>query len=171
MAIREIRKLKDEILYKKAKDVEVIDDKIKELVVDMIDTLYKYDGIGLAANQIGVLKKIVVYDTDYIKDGGVKNPQIIINPIITKTSKQMVTTEEGCLSFPDLFGYVDRHEKITIEALNIDGKKVTINANNITAVVLQHELDHLEGRVFVDIAYDTYVGEKEEASKDKKKNK
>lgn len=171
MAVREIRKLKDEILYKKSREVEKIDDKIKEIAEDMIDTLYKYDGIGIAACQVGILKRIVVYDTDYIKEGGVRNPKIIINPVITKSSKQMVTTEEGCLSFPDLFGYVDRHEKITVEAKDIKGNKVIIHAKDIDAVVLQHEIDHLDGKVFVDIAYNTYVGEKEDNTKDKKKNK
>ncbi|MEG1705354.1 MAG: peptide deformylase [Clostridia bacterium] len=172
MAIREIRKLKDEILYKQAKDIEIIDDKIKDLAQDMIDTLYKYDGIGLAANQIGILKKIVVYDTEYVKEGEKRNPKVIINPVITKSSKKMIVTEEGCLSFPDLFGYVDRHETVTVEALDLNGKKIVINAKEILSVVLQHELDHLQGKVFVDVAYDTYYGEREETSKGKKnKNK
>jgi len=171
MAVREIRKSKDELLYKKSREVDKIDDKIKEIADDMIETMYKYDGIGLAACQVGVLKRIVVYDIDYIKDEGVRAPKILINPIITKSSKQMVTTEEGCLSFPDLFGCVDRHEKITVEATNIKGNKITIHAKDIESVVLQHELDHLDGRVFVDIAYDTYIGEKEENTKDKKKVK
>jgi len=168
MAVREIRKAKDELLYKKSREVDKIDDKIKEIADDMIETMYKYDGIGLAACQVGVLKRIVVYDIDYIKDEGVKAPKILINPVITKSSRQMVTTEEGCLSFPDLFGCVDRHEKITIEATNIKGNKITIHAKDIESVVLQHELDHLDGRVFVDIAYDTYIGEKEDNTKDKK---
>lgn len=171
MAVRVIRKLKDELLYKKSREVDKIDDKIKEIVNDMIETMYKHDGIGLAACQVGVLKRIVVYDIDYIKDEGVKTPKVLINPVITKSSRQMVTTEEGCLSFPDLFGCVDRHEKITVEATNLKGNKITINASNIESVVLQHELDHLDGRVFVDIAYDTYVGEKEDNTKDKKKPK
>jgi len=169
MAVREIRKLKDELLYKRSREVEQIDDKIKEITEDMIETMYKYDGIGIAACQVGDLKRIVVYDIDYIKDDGVKSPKILINPTITKSSRQMVTTEEGCLSFPDLFGCVDRHEKITIEATNIKGNKITINAKDIESVVLQHELDHLDGKVFVDIAYDTYVGEKEDNTKEKKK--
>jgi len=171
MAVREIRKTKDELLYKNARDVDVIDDKIKELVEDMIETMYKYDGIGLAASQVGVLKRIVVYDVDYIKEDGKKNPQVLINPIITKSSKQMVTTEEGCLSFPDLFGYVDRHEKVTVEAKDINGKKVVIHAKDMESVVLQHEIDHTYGKVFVDIAYDTYVGEKEDNKDNTKDNK
>jgi peptide deformylase len=175
MAVREIRKLKDELLYKKCRDVEVIDDKIKELADDMIETMYKYDGIGLAASQVGVLKRIIVYDIDYINEDGKKNPKVLINPVITKSSKQMITTEEGCLSFPDLFGYVDRHEKITVEALDLQGNKVKIHAKDLESVVLQHEIDHTYGKVFVDIAYDTYVGEREgnntQDTKDNKKKK
>lgn len=171
MAVREIRKIKDELLYKKARDVDVIDDKTKELVADMIETMYKYDGIGLAASQVGVLKRIVVYDVEYIKEDGKKNPQVLINPVITKSSKQMVTTEEGCLSFPDLFGCVDRHEKVTIEAKDLKGKKVVIHAKDMESVVLQHEIDHTYGKVFVDIAYDTYVGEKEDNKDNTKDNK
>lgn len=171
MAVREIRKLKDEILYKKSREVEKIDDKIKEISEDMAETMYKYDGIGIAACQVGILKRIVVYDSDYVKEDDVKNPKVLINPVITKSSKQMVTTEEGCLSFPDLFGYVDRHEKITVEAKDLNGNKITIHAKDVEAVVLQHEIDHLDGKVFVDIAYDTYVGEKEDNTKDNKKNK
>ncbi|MDF2865249.1 MAG: polypeptide deformylase [Clostridia bacterium] len=171
MAVREIRKLKDELLYKKSREVEVIDDKIKEIANDMIETMYKYDGIGIAACQVGILKRIVVYDSEYVKDDGVKNPKVLINPVITKSSKQMVTTEEGCLSFPDLFGYVDRHEKITVEAKDLNGSKIIIHAKDVESIVLQHEIDHLDGRVFVDIAYNTYVGEKEDNTKDSKNNK
>lgn len=170
MAVREIRKLKDELLYKRSREVDNIDDKIKEISDDMIDTMYKYDGIGLAACQVGILKRIVVYDTNYIKEGGEKKPIVLINPVITKSSRQMITTEEGCLSFPDLFGYVDRHEKITVEATDLKGNKMIIHAKDIDAVVLQHEIDHLDGKVFVDIAYNTYVGEKEDNTKDNKKN-
>ncbi len=160
MAIREIRKHKDEILYKKCKKIEVVDDKIKEIIQDMIETMYKYDGIGIAAPQIGILKQILIYDIEYIEENGKKNPITLINPVITKYSKSMVTTEEGCLSFPDFFGYVDRPEKITVEALNEKMEKVVIKATGLEAVVLQHEIDHLNGRVFVDLAYDTYYGEK-----------
>lgn len=172
MAVREIRKSKDELLYKKSREVQVIDEKIKEITDDMIDTMYKYDGIGLAACQVGILKRIVVYDTEYVIEGQKRNPKVLINPVITKYSRQMVTSEEGCLSFPDLFGYVDRHEKITVEALDLKGNKITIHAKDMESIVLQHEIDHLDGKVFVDIAYNTYVGEKEDnIKKDTKDNK
>lgn len=171
MAVREIRKLKDEILYKRSREVEVIDEKIKIIAEDMIETMYKYDGIGLAACQVGILKRIVTYDSDYVKEDGIKNPQVLINPVITKSSKQFITTEEGCLSFPDLFGYVDRHEKVTVEAINLEGKKIVIHAKDMEAVVLQHEIDHLDGRVFTEIAYNTYYGEQEDTTKNVKNEK
>ena len=160
MAIRELRKDKDEVLYKKCKKIEIIDDKILELIEDLKDTMYKYDGIGIASPQVGVLKQVLIYDIDYIEENGVKNPRVIINPVITKYSKKMVTTEEGCLSFPDFFGYVDRPDKVTVKAYNEKFEEVVINAEGLEAVVLQHEIDHLNGKVFTEIAYDTYYGER-----------
>lgn len=169
MAIREIRKQKDEILYIRSKEVDKIDSKLKEVVQDMLDTMYKYDGIGLAACQVGSLKRIIVYDIEYINENANKKPVVLFNPVIIKKSKKYVTTEEGCLSFPDLYGKVDRPDCITVEAFDIDFNKIKINAKGIESVVIQHELDHLDGKVFVDIAYDTYYGEKEQTKNDKKK--
>lgn len=150
MAIREIRKDGDEILAKKSKEVEVIDDKIKQLAQDMLDTMYKSDGIGLAACQVGMLKRIVVYDISYIDEEGKKVGHVLINPKITSRSKDMVEVEEGCLSFPDVYKNVLRHEKITVEYTDLDGKKKKINAKEMEAIVLQHEIDHLDGIVFLD---------------------
>ena len=160
MAIREIRKANDEILYRKCKKVEEVDSKTLELIEDLKDTMYKYDGIGIAAPQVGVLKQILVFDIDYIEENGKKNPIALINPVITKFSKKYVTTEEGCLSFPDFFGYVDRPDKVTVKAYNEKFEEVIIEATDLKAVVLQHEIDHLNGKVFKDIAYDTYYGER-----------
>ena len=150
MAIREIRKDGDEILKKKSKEVEVIDDKIKQLGQDMLDTMYKNDGIGLAACQVGMLKRMIVYDISYIEDEGKKEGHILINPKITSRSKTMIEVEEGCLSFPDVYKNVVRHEKVTVEYTDINGKKKKIYAKEIEAVVLQHEIDHLDGIVFLD---------------------
>lgn len=171
MAYREIRKDKDEILKKKAREVEVIDEKTKVLIQDMIETMYKYDGVGLAAPQVGVLKRILVYDVDYVEDEKNKNPHVVINPVITKASKKMATAEEGCLSYPDIFGYVDRPEKITVKAFDENLKPITINAKELEAVVLQHEMDHLDGIVFLDKAYNVHNAnaQKEEDNKSKKK--
>ena len=150
MAIREIRKSGDDILSKKCREVEKIDEKIKELGQDMLDTMYKNDVIGLAACQVGMLKRIIVYDIKYIEEGAKKEGHILINPKITSRSKSMIEVEEGCLSFPDIYENVLRHEKVTVEYTDIDGKKKKINAKEIEAVVIQHEIDHLDGIVFLD---------------------
>lgn len=182
MAIRQLRYDGDEILKKVSKPVEEINDKIKDLANDMLETMYKDDGIGLAACQVGMLKRIITYDVDYVKENGKKNPHVLINPEIKSLSKKMITTEEGCLSFPNIFGSVDRHQKVVVEALDLDGKKIRISAKDIEAVVIQHEYDHLEGIVFLDKAYDVYKydpsieqkveeNENKKSKKSKKKNK
>lgn len=150
MAIREIRKEGDEILSKKCRKVEEITDKILELGQDMLDTMYKYDGIGLAASQVGILKRVIVYDIKYFEEDEKPEPHILINPVITSRSKTMIEVEEGCLSFPDVYEKVLRHEKVTVEYMDTKGKKKKINAKDIEAVVLQHEIDHLDGIVFLD---------------------
>lgn len=150
MAIREIRKEGDEILSKKCREVEEITGKILELGQDMLDTMYKYDGIGLAASQVGILKRVIVYDIKYFEEDEKPEPHILINPVITSRSKTMIEVEEGCLSFPDVYEKVLRHEKVTVEYMDTKGKKKKINAKDIEAVVLQHEIDHLDGIVFLD---------------------
>lgn len=150
MAIKKIVLNGDEILTKKAEKVEVINDEIKELVQDMLDTMYENDGIGLAACQIGVLKSIIVYDVEYIKEEEKKKPVVFINPKITYTSKAKIEVEEGCLSFPNVFGNVVRFEKIKVEYTNLEGKRKIATGKDIEAVVMQHELDHLDGVVFLD---------------------
>ena len=150
MAIREIRKEGDEILSKKCREVETVDDRIIELGKDMLETMYKNDGIGLAACQVGILKRVIVYDVKYVEEDGKKEGHILINPKITSRSKTMIEVEEGCLSFPDVYKVVQRHEKVTVEYTDIDGKKKKINAKDIEAVCLQHEIDHLDGIVFLD---------------------
>lgn len=150
MAIRNLRYDGDEILTKRCREVEVIDDKIKELADDMLETMYAHDGLGLAACQVGILKRIVTYDVTYIDEKKGKDPVVLINPVITARSKSMVTVEEGCLSFPDVFENVDRHEKVTVEYTDLDGKKCVKNVKGMEAVCIQHELDHLDGIVFLD---------------------
>ena len=144
MAIRIIRLEKDEILRKKSREVEVIDDKIQTLIDDMIDTMYKYNGVGLSAVQVGVLKRIVVIDIE--DDTGVK---VLINPKILKTKGEH-EVEEGCLSFPNQYAKLVRPKEVTVEALDRDGKKITIRAKDLLAQAICHELDHLDGIVFTD---------------------
>lgn len=150
MAIREIRKDGDDILTKKCRVIDTIDDKIKELGQDMLDTMYKNDGIGLAACQVGMLKRMIVYDIKYIEEGAQKEGHILINPKIISRSKTMVEVEEGCLSYPDVYLNIRRHEKVSVEYTDINGKKKRINASGIESVVLQHEIDHLDGIVFLE---------------------
>ena len=151
MAIRKLRFKDDEILTKKARKIEVIDEKIKELAEDMLDTMYANDGIGLAACQVGMLKSMVVYDVAYVDEKHPKKePHVLINPKITEHSKTLVNVEEGCLSFPNVFDNVVRYEKVTVEYTDLDGKNKVKKAKGIEAVCIQHELDHLDGIVFLD---------------------
>ena len=139
MAIRKIREYGDEILRKKAREVEVVDEKIRELIEDMIETMHKYNGVGLAAPQVGILKRVVVIDL--YDDNG---PISLINPkIVKQKGKQEV--EEGCLSFPNQYAKLIRPEEVVAEALNENGEKIKIKAQAIC-----HELEHLDGILFID---------------------
>lgn len=145
MAIRNLRYEGDEILRKKSRKIEVIDDRIKELAEDMFDTMHKYDGLGLAGVQVGILKRIIVID---LYDDVSKF--CLINPEIVEKSEETVELEEGCLSYPNQFGKVVRSTKVKVKALDLDGKKVTLEAEGLLAQALQHEIDHLNGEVFKD---------------------
>ena len=144
MAIRKIRQEGDEILKKKSREVEVIDDKIKELLNDMVETMHKYNGVGLAAVQVGVLKRVIVIDL-YDDKGPIK----LINPVIVKEKGEQ-EVDEGCLSFPNKFAKMIRPAEVTVEALDENGKKIKIHAKELLAQALCHEIDHLNGIVFVD---------------------
>ena len=144
MAIRNIREEGDEILRKKSREVEVIDDKIKELLDDMVETMHKYNGVGLAAVQVGVLKRVIVID---LYDD--KGPMKLINPVIVKEKGEQ-EVEEGCLSFPNKYAKMVRPAEVTVEALDENGQKVKIRAKELLAQALCHEIDHLNGIVFVD---------------------
>ena len=144
MAIRNLRYEKDEILRKKSREVEVIDDKIQILIDDMIDTMYKYNGVGLSAVQVGILKRVVVIDID---DGN--GVITLINPKIIKTKGEQ-EVEEGCLSFPNQYAKMIRPKEVVVEALDRSGKKITIKSKDLLAQAIAHECDHLDGVVFVD---------------------
>jgi peptide deformylase len=145
MAIRTIREEGDEILKKKSRPVEAIDEKIQILIDDMLETMHKFNGVGLAAVQVGVLKRIVVIHIDYEKD----KPIVLINPEIKK-EKGSQTVDEGCLSFPNKYAKVVRPEEVTVEALDRTGKKIKITGKKLLAQAISHEVDHLNGEVFVD---------------------
>ena len=144
MAIRTIRLEGDEILKKESRQVEVIDERIKELLDDMVETMHKYNGVGLAAVQVGILKRVIVIDL-YDDKGPIK----LINPVIIKQKGEQ-EVEEGCLSFPNKYAKMIRPKEITVEALDENGKKVKIQAKDLLAQALSHEIDHLNGFVFVD---------------------
>ena len=146
MAIRNIRKEGDEILKKKSREVEVIDDKVKELIEDMVETMHKYDGVGLAAVQVGILKRIIVIDIYDEKTPIVK----LVNPVLVKQKGER-EVEEGCLSFPNKFAKVKRPNEVVVEGLNENGDKVKIKATGLLAQALCHEINHLDGITFVDI--------------------
>lgn len=145
MAIRTIREEGDEILKKVSRPVEVIDEKIQILIDDMIETMHKFNGVGLAAVQVGILKRVVVIHTDYEKE----EPLILINPEIIKQKGEQ-TVDEGCLSFPNKFAKVIRPEEVVVEALDRNGKKIKITGKDLLAQAISHEVDHLNGIVFVD---------------------
>lgn len=146
MALRNIMKhaKDDDILRKKAKDVTEINNKITMILDDMAETMYSEDGGGLAANQIGVLRRLVVID---IGDGLIK----LINPVIAKSSGEQ-EEEEGCLSVPDVWGSVKRPEKVVVHAMNEKWEKTEIKGEGLLARVLCHEIDHLDGVLFIDKA-------------------
>ena len=123
-------------------EIDVIDDRIKELARDMIDTMHKYDGVGLAAPQVGILKRLIVIDL-YEKD----TQYIIVNPeIVSEKGEQCVA--EGCLSFPNQFGKVKRPKEVVVTGLDLEGKRIKIKAKDLLAQALSHEVDHLNGIVF-----------------------
>lgn len=142
MAIREIRKDGDEVLRKKTKVVNEINDKIITLLKDMADTMYQADGVGLAAPQVGILKKVVVIDAG---EGLLQ----LINPKVVFESGEQLEVE-GCLSLPGIYGQVKRPAEVTVEALNPAGKKVTVKGTGLLARALCHEIDHLDGILFKD---------------------
>jgi len=144
MAMLEIKKFNEPVLRKKCKEVRKIDKKIKKLVVDMAQTMEKKIGIGLAAPQVGVLKRIIVVRT-YLENRLILG---LINPKILKKSPELEVDEEGCLSFPDIFLKIKRAKEVEVEGLDIDGKKIRLKTKGLVARVLQHEIDHLDGILF-----------------------
>ena len=144
MALRPIRILGDDVLRKKAKKVEKINTFIKNLLDDMADTMYKNKGVGLAGNQVGILKRVIVVDDG---DGLLQ----LINPVILEKEGTQID-EEGCLSLPDIYGDVERADKIKVKAQNKQGKYIEFEAEGYLARIIQHEVDHLEGKLFSDTA-------------------
>ncbi|MCL2018531.1 MAG: peptide deformylase [Oscillospiraceae bacterium] len=163
MALRNILTLPDETLTKKSKEVISFDDKLWVLLDDMYDTLQKHEGVGIAAVQVGILRRVIVIDTGEDEDGVIE----LINPEIIQTEGTQ-REMEGCLSCPDMWGYVKRPEYIKVKYMNRYGKPQTKEAEELLAIVISHEIDHLNGVVFPDVA-DEMVDEKEaEAERERK---
>ena len=144
MAIRTIREEGDEILRKKSREVEEINEKVVALIEDMFETMQKFNGVGLSAVQVGILKRIIVIDT-----GEEGEKFALINPEIIKTKGEQ-TVEEGCLSFPNKYGKIVRPAEVVVKGLNEKGKTVKIKAKDLLAQAIAHEVDHLNGELFVD---------------------
>ena len=155
MAIRQIREIGDELLRKKSRPYDKVDDKARELLQDLYDTLKQTDdGVGLAAPQVGVLRRAIVVDLSMDEENP-QGPFKLINPVIVKRSGSQVC-REGCLSVPGKMGDVERPKKVTVEALDENGNKVKIKAEGLLAVVFSHEIDHLDGILFVDRATELF---------------
>jgi peptide deformylase len=145
MPVLDILEFPDERLRTRAKPVEAVTDEIRQLVDDMFETMYAAPGIGLAATQVNVHQRVVVIDISREKD----QPLCLINPVIV-AKDGIEQHEEGCLSVPGVYETVERADHIKVEALNRDGEKFVLETGDLLAVCIQHELDHLDGKLFVD---------------------
>jgi len=136
----------DPKLHTVAKPVVEVDERIRQLVDDMLETMYAADGVGLAATQVDVHERVIVIDTSNDRD----TPRVLINPELLATSAEFTEGEEGCLSVPQIYDKVPRHSRVTVRALGRDGQPHEFEAEGLLAVCVQHEMDHLMGKVFVE---------------------
>ena len=146
MALLNILRYPDPRLHTVAKPVVEVDTRVRQLVDDMLETMYAADGVGLAATQVDVHERVIVIDTSEHRD----QPLVLINPELTWRSEERVVGEEGCLSVPTIYDKVERHESVTVAALGRDGQRFERTVEGLTAVCVQHEMDHLVGKVFVE---------------------
>jgi peptide deformylase len=148
MALREILIVPDPILKQKSQPVEAVDDDLRALMDDMLETMYAAPGIGLAAIQVGVPKRVIVMDL--ARDDEARAPRYFVNPQILWASEETAPYEEGCLSVPEIYDEVERPARVKLRYLDYDGKEVEEDAEGLFAVCIQHEMDHLEGVLFID---------------------
>jgi len=146
MALLNILRYPDARLHTVAKPVVEVDARVRQLVDDMLETMYAADGVGLAATQVDMHERVIVIDTSEHRD----QPLVLINPELTWRSEARVVGEEGCLSVPTIYDKVERHESVTVAALGRDGQRCERTVEGLTAVCVQHEMDHLVGKVFVE---------------------
>ena len=148
MTVKTILTEPNKLLRQVSSPVEKVNDEVRQLMDDMLETMYAAPGIGLAAIQVGVPKRIIVLDIS--RDENKKEPMYFVNPIIKNKNSEKATYEEGCLSVPDQFAEIDRPNKCEVEYLDYNGKKQLLKADGLLATCIQHEMDHLEGILFID---------------------
>ena len=146
MAKLNILRYPDPRLHTVARPVAEVDDKVRELVDDMLESMYAAEGVGLAATQVDVHKRVIVMDVSDQRN----EPRVLINPELVARSEETVLGEEGCLSVPDIYDKVSRHARVTVRALDREGQVQEYEADGLLAVCIQHEMDHLLGKVFVE---------------------
>jgi peptide deformylase len=146
MAVRTLRYLGDPVLRQPATPVAAITDEVRRLIEDMFDTMYAEEGVGLAAPQVGVSQRVIVIDSREADEP----PFALVNPIVIEESAELERGEEGCLSIPGLKEIVERPAGVRVEGLNRDGERVIVEADGLLARILQHEIDHVHGILFLD---------------------
>ncbi|MEM9221949.1 MAG: peptide deformylase [Pseudomonadota bacterium] len=149
MALRDIKILPDPVLRKVAEPISAVDERVRTLSDDMLETMYAAPGIGLAAPQIGILERIIVCDV-ITEEGAEPQPMVLINPVIEGASEETDVYEEGCLSIPEYTEEVTRPARVRVAYLDRDGAAQKVEADGLLAVCLQHEIDHLNGVLFID---------------------
>jgi peptide deformylase len=146
MARLPILRYPDPRLHTVARPVAAVDERIRTLASDMLETMYAESGVGLAATQVDVHERLIVMDTSDSRD----RPLVLVNPEIVWASDEMALAEEGCLSVPQVYDKVERHARVKVQALDRDGQPFELDAEGLSAVCVQHEMDHLRGKVFVE---------------------
>jgi peptide deformylase len=146
MSKLDILRYPDPRLHKVARPVSAVDARIRQLVDDMLETMYAAEGVGLAATQVDVHERVIVIDTSEARD----EPLVLINPELIETSEEMMLAEEGCLSVPEIYDKVSRHARVRVRALDRSGESREFDAEGLLSVAVQHEMDHLLGKVFVE---------------------
>ena len=146
MARLDILRYPDPRLHTVARPVAAVDDRIRTLVGDMLETMYEAEGVGLAATQVDVHERVIVIDTSELRD----QPRVLINPELVFRSDEKTLVDEGCLSVPEIFDKVERHAQVRVRSLGRDGVAYEFDAEGLLAICVQHEMDHLLGKVFVE---------------------
>ena len=173
MTLRTIVTLPDPVLHRKARSVTTFDKKLQTLIDDMIETMREAPGVGLAAPQVGISERLIVVEyyeneqAEEVEDDAKKKVWVMVNPEIVKASEERVMGVEGCLSVPNLVGEVERHETVQIKGLNRRGQPMRVKASGWLARIFQHEIDHLNGIVFTNLATHVWLPETEEEKEDR----